>query len=75
MFPGERGQPLKPWTLYGGSFKRDLKRAGLPEGITFHEATRHTCATVHLSKGVHPKLVQESPWTPTATFCRGWTTV
>jgi integrase len=59
VFPGEKGQPMKPWTLYGGSFKRILKRAGLPQNVTFHEATRHTCATLLLSKGVHPKLVQE----------------
>jgi integrase len=34
-----------------------LKKAGLPH-ICFHDL-RHTCATLLLSKGVHPKFVQE----------------
>jgi integrase len=34
-----------------------LKRAGLPH-IRFHDL-RHTCATLLLSKNVHPKFVQE----------------
>jgi integrase len=39
------------------SFKPLLKRAGLPD-IRFHDL-RHTCATLLLSRGHHPKLVQE----------------
>ena len=39
------------------SFKPLLKRAGLPP-IRFHDL-RHTAATLFLSKGVHPKFVQE----------------
>jgi hypothetical protein len=39
------------------SFKPLLKRAGLPK-IRFHDL-RHTCATLLLGRGVHPKLVQE----------------
>src|SRR6266567_3249401 len=34
-----------------------LKRAGLPE-IRFHDL-RHSAATILLSMGVHPKVVQE----------------
>ena len=34
-----------------------LKRAEL-EGVRFHDL-RHTCATLLLSRGVHPKFVQE----------------
>jgi len=56
MFPGERGQPMRPYTLTG-KLERILKRAGLPK-IRFHDL-RHTCATLLLSKGVHPKFVQE----------------
>ncbi len=39
------------------SFKPLLKRAGLPK-IKLHDL-RHTCATLLLSRGVHPKYVQE----------------
>jgi integrase len=56
IFPGERGQPMRPYTLTG-KLERILKRAGLPK-IRFHDL-RHTCATLLLSKGVHPKFVQE----------------
>ncbi len=39
------------------SFKPLLERAGLPE-IRFHDL-RHTHATLLLTKGVNPKVVQE----------------
>ncbi len=58
VFPGETGQPLRPWSLTGGSFKRLRARAGLPDTLRFHDL-RHTCATLLLTKGVHPKVVQE----------------
>lgn len=56
IFPGEKGQPMRPWTLTG-KLERILERVGLPH-IRFHDL-RHTCATLLLSKGVHPKFVQE----------------
>jgi len=37
--------------------KRALRRADLPE-IRFHDL-RHTCATLLLLGGVHPKIVSE----------------
>lgn len=40
-------------------FKVCLKRAGLPEEITFYAATRHTHATMLLVAGVNPKIVSE----------------
>jgi len=49
---------MRAWSLIGGSFKRLLKRAELPEKTRFHDL-RHTCATLLLSEGVHPKFVQE----------------
>lgn len=58
VFPGQRGQPLCPWSLTGGPYRRLLERAGLPRGTRFHDL-RHTCATLLLCEGVHPKLVQE----------------
>ena len=45
------------YNLSQRSFKPLLNRAELPE-IRFHDL-RHTCATLLLSKGVHPKFVQE----------------
>jgi len=39
------------------SFKPLLKCAGLPH-MRFHDL-RHTCATLLLSRGHHPKLVQD----------------
>ena len=43
--------------LTARSFKPLLKRSGLPN-TRLHDL-RHTCATLLLSKGVHPKFVQE----------------
>jgi integrase len=51
------GTPLSRHNLGSRSFKPLLQRANLPN-IRFHEL-RHTCATLLLSKNVHPKLVQE----------------
>jgi integrase len=56
IFPGERGQPMRPWTLTR-KLQRILERVALPH-IRFHDL-RHTCATLLLGKGVHPKFVQE----------------
>lgn len=56
LFASETGTPLDAQNVVNRSFKPLLKRAGLP-GIRFHDL-RHTCATLLLVKGVHPKLVQ-----------------
>lgn len=56
IFPDERGQPMRSYTLTG-KFKRLLDYAGLPH-TRFHDL-RHTCATLMLCEGVHPKFVQE----------------
>lgn len=57
IFASEIGTPLNPENLVKRSFKPLLKRSGLPE-IRFHDL-RHTCATLLMGRGVHPKLVQE----------------
>jgi len=44
--------------LTARSFKPLLERAGLPKTVRLHDL-RHTCATLLLGKGVHPKIVQE----------------
>lgn len=57
IFSTQTGAIVSPENLVKRSFKPLLKRAGLPE-IRFHDL-RHTCATILLGRGVHPKLVQE----------------
>ena len=47
-----------PTNLQKRHFASLLKRAGLPADTRFHDL-RHTCATLLLGKGVHPKFVQE----------------
>jgi integrase len=53
----ETGTPINPSNLRNRSFKPLLKRANLLD-IYFHDL-RHTCATLLLSQGTHPKLVHE----------------
>jgi integrase len=57
VFASGIGTPLNRHNLNSRSFKPLLERAGLPE-IRFHDL-RHTCATLLLSRDVHPKFVQE----------------
>ena len=57
VFSTSVGTPVNPENLVNRSFKPLLKKAKLPE-IRFHNL-RHTCATLLLCRGVHPKLVQE----------------
>jgi integrase len=57
VFATQTGTLINPSNLRNRSFKPLLKRAGLPD-ICFHDL-RHTCATLLLSQGTHPKLVQE----------------
>lgn len=51
------GGPINPSTLRQKGFARLLKEARLPH-IRFHDL-RHTCATLLLAQGTHPKYVQE----------------
>lgn len=57
VFTSTAGTPLDVGNLTYGSFRPLLERAGLPR-IRFHDL-RHTFATILLSKGTHPKIVQE----------------
>jgi integrase len=57
VFTTNTGAPIDPSNLRQCSFVPLLKRAGLPH-MRFHDL-RHTCATLLLSRGVHPKFVQE----------------
>ena len=56
IFTGHTGHPLHVNTLMY-QFKKLIEAADVPS-IRFHDL-RHTCATLLLSQGVHPKIVQE----------------
>ena len=57
IFTTDTGAPINPSNLRQRSFKPLLKRAELPH-VRFHDL-RHTCATLLLTRGTHPKFVQE----------------
>jgi integrase len=57
VFTNTVGGPLDPHNLRERSFFPLLERAGLPR-IRFHDL-RHSCATLLLSEGVHPKIVSD----------------
>lgn len=57
VFTTPMGTPQDASNLRKTSFYPLLERAGVPR-IRFHDL-RHTCATVLLAQGVHPKVVQE----------------
>jgi integrase len=55
VFCEEDGQPWKP-NAFSGLWDRFRAKHGIP--YRFHDL-RHTCATLMLEAGVHPKVVQE----------------
>lgn len=57
VFCTRRGTPIRRDNLHDKHWKPLLRRSGLPD-IRFHDL-RHTCATLLLTKGVHPKIVSE----------------
>jgi integrase len=57
VFRSTTSTPVNRHNLMRRSFKPLLRGAGVRE-IRFHDL-RHTCATILLSKGKHPKFVQE----------------
>jgi integrase len=57
VFTSAIGTPWNVRSLTYRSFRLLLQCAGLPQ-IRIHDL-RHTCATLLLSKGTHPKVVQE----------------
>jgi integrase len=56
VFATRKGTPQDAQNVINRHFKPLLKHAGLPP-IRWHDL-RHTCATLLLGRGVHPKLVQ-----------------
>jgi integrase len=57
VFTSDSGAPLNPSNVRNRNLRRLTRKARLPE-MRFHDL-RHTCATLLLSKNVHPKIVQE----------------
>ncbi len=57
VFATRTGQPLDYRTVVRRHFKPLLAKAGLPN-IRLYDL-RHTCATLLLSRGEHPKIVGE----------------
>ena len=57
VFCNGLGRPIEPQNLLYRSFRSVLKKAGLPP-MRFHDL-RHSAASLLLSMGAHPKVVQE----------------
>lgn len=57
VFVSEIGTPLDPRNVVR-HFKAALKRARLPEETRFHDL-RHSCATLLITQGVHPRVIME----------------
>jgi integrase len=57
VFPTIDGRPRSSRRYVTDALKKALEKAGLPD-IRFHDL-RHTCATLLLTDGIHPKIVQE----------------
>lgn len=57
VFPDSRGGPLRKYNFNRRSWQPLRERAGLRD-LRFHDL-RHSAATLLLSAGVHPKVVQE----------------
>jgi integrase len=58
VFSSRVGTSLSTHKLTNRSWKPLLRKAGLPQSTRFHDL-RHTCATLLLTKSVHPNIVQE----------------
>ena len=56
VFTTTIGTPLEAQKIVNRHFKPLLRRTGLPN-IRWHDL-RHTCSTLLLRRGVHPKMVQ-----------------
>jgi integrase len=57
VFTSPTGSPLRISNFRRRVWWPGLKRAGLPDELRIHDL-RHTCATMLISRGVHPKAIQ-----------------
>jgi integrase len=58
VFTNPVGEPLDRLNLHRRHFRGILKAAGLPTTLRLYDL-RHTCATMLLTAGIHPKIAQE----------------
>jgi integrase len=56
VFTSEDGEPIHPQTA-GWAFTKALRASDMPP-LRFHDL-RHTCASILLRSGTHPKVVSE----------------
>jgi len=57
VFTSSVGTPIEPSDI-SHHFKQLLRAAGLPERTRFHDL-RHSCATLLIVMGIHPRVVME----------------
>jgi integrase len=57
LFTAPKGGPLRHNNFYQRFFCSALRAAGLSEQVRFHDL-RHTCATLLIAQGAHPKAIQ-----------------
>jgi integrase len=57
VFTAPKGSPLRISNFRRRVWWPGLERAGLPHELRIHDL-RHTCATMLISRGVHPKAIQ-----------------
>jgi len=58
VFTAPAGGPLRHNLFYQRAFRPAVRRAGLADGLRFHDL-RHTCAALLIAQGAHPKAMQE----------------
>ena len=58
VFSTDRGTPLERRNLIHRHFRHVREAAGLPDDFRLYDL-RHSCATLLLAEGVHPKVVSE----------------
>jgi integrase len=58
VFEGPKGGVLNHKSFYRSVFKPAVVAAGLPSTMRFHDL-RHTCASLCIALGAHPKAIQE----------------
>ncbi len=58
VFPSPSGGVLHHKMFYKRIFKPAVVAAGLPPGLRYHDL-RHTCASLCIALGAHPKAIQE----------------